>query len=197
VKVAQPKGPTRSRDGFHKECLALVKPSSEREAACLAEFDVMVDATKLANGADDGRMAPGEIIAEAKAFAEKLAGLLARRLSGPAGKLVAVSLCGVDLERLKRVEHELAITVMKFSEANKKPGSHALKYAKEAAAHLAYGLLASYSLKPKKRAPMTKHGPFLQLASLIFEAATGAPDADLTRYCRRVFDEKRTRAPQN
>jgi hypothetical protein len=67
-------------------------------------------------------------------------------------------------------------------------------YRKRTAAESAWILLAL----ARKRPTLTPGGPFFELASLLYEAATGESGADLDKYCRAVHQEysPRSAAPQ-
>jgi hypothetical protein len=57
-------------------------------------------------------------------------------------------------------------------------------YRKQAAAWTAHLLMRQFG---QKRPTLTVGGPFFHLASVLYEAATGEPDVDLSRQCRSAF----------
>jgi hypothetical protein len=59
-------------------------------------------------------------------------------------------------------------------------------YRKQAAAEYALTLLLQFG---RKRPTLTGGGPFFDLASVLYEAATGKPDIDLSRQCRAAHKQ--------
>lgn len=56
----------------------------------------------------------------------------------------------------------------------------------------AYDLLEEYA---SKKPNLTVEGPFYQLASVLYEAATGEQESDLQRPCRRIWGDIRAQSP--
>ena len=72
-----------------------------------------------------------------------------------------------------------------LAKAAKAPSGAAKRYLtreREAAAYHALDLVICWHDKPPS---LTKGGPYLQVASMLFESATGRHEADLERVCRK------------
>jgi hypothetical protein len=81
----------------------------------------------------------------------------------------------------------IAINLEQQSQQLKVPRSGGrTDYRKQTAAEFALVLLAHYG---RKHPTLTTGGPFLELASILYEAATGKRNVDLDRQCRTVHQQ--------
>jgi hypothetical protein len=164
-----------------EKLLELIRPRPDSEAACrekVRKHIATIKSMREVVDADPSTAIKGEL--------EKLRYAL-KKLSGVASQLspVARRLMFNDLEyeffsgELDRLIEKTDSTICPLIQANAK-GARPKTLSKMAAASFACSLMENYSSFPPT---LTKGGRYFRVASLMYEAATGEQNADLTRYC--------------
>ena len=183
------------RPDLIKELLDLIQPSPAREGECREMLDKRIAAVRKIHGSSLDAFSPSAMKVELSQFhrALKKANDLLSRLNPVARSLIFDTLVFDDsLENTHTPEYEdfsndlaslVAETKTSFAEVRGRDG-RPFRNSRLLAATSARSLIVKFS---SFRPTLTKDGRFLQVASKLYEAATGEREADLTRYCRRCF----------
>ena len=170
-----------------------VKPSHNTEDAFRSELEVVIKLTR--DTAERAWTTPGRIVADAKKF-QKAIERVSNQIEAMREITRALIFRGlpdavesVELSAFRGELGRISETAKFLTGITVPPGAPPTPLAKHVAAIGAYNLLAAFAPRPPS---LTKEGPLFALASIIFEAATGESESDLTDYCTKVFDDKRT-----
>jgi hypothetical protein len=183
-----------ARDSFEARALEFIKPGDAKRASCVEQLRLRMGLLRLVRDDQDANPSRANSRDEMQAVANaarKLLIVLRRMHSKSRALLFRVYRSGeapspderalvADLKYLATASDMLTRAIVV------KSGAQPRDAVGQVAALFARDLLGDFSNVRfrGKRPPLTDSGPYLQLAALLFEAATGKADADLSRYCK-------------
>ncbi len=167
-----------------------IRPASGQEAACRTEIEVASRQLNLLDDYFQGWLSPGVLkqhmsrlalslrttIKVIKSFPTADRELIFRALSNDAGPINPAAL----LAQLESLGQRLALLRKSLNVSSGAPRLHPVKLF---AAHYARELLRRFA---DKAPTLTPEGPYLALASILYEGVTGKKDADMRRACARA-----------
>jgi len=169
-----------------KELLGLIQPSPDHKAECDEKLRKHIATIRTLKNFFD-TPSPPAWLAEMTQFhqALKKANDLMLQLSPDAREALFDPLVPDGTPAYEEFSSDLGSLVRQtgaFGEVRR--DGRPFRFSRHSAARYAHSLVANFSPSPPA---LTKGGRFFQVASKLYEAATGEGEADLTRYCRWCF----------
>jgi hypothetical protein len=177
--------------------MALIEPSREQEASCKADIEQALRLLRLYPSllSNDGYVSLRGVREElsavrntAKQLQKKLRSirwLIVLALFGDHEQAIAF------LDRLDRLEQDATDLVERSQSAPARKGGSQIDVFKRLAAGFAFMLMKKFGKRPTK----TTTGPYYELASVLYEGATGLAGASLDRICRKMPDQFKGESP--
>jgi hypothetical protein len=123
-------------------------------------------------------------------FAEALADAMAQLNETRCGHYLSVLLPGFNAAKFSKELVAPAITALQTARNMHLKGRNPFNKLKLSAASFASQLIEGYGIKPPT---LTIGGPYYELASVLYGAATGEHEADLSRQCKAILHIRSTK----
>jgi hypothetical protein len=175
---------TRRDDVFIEEALEIIRPRSKAALACRFEIKMYFGVLKMVQGDWASSLSPGEQRKKWRAVATTMPRALRALQALPASDaLFRVSAESRQLppdsqSTIAAMSHWAKAATLLSEHIKVRPGARPRHPTKEAAAACASDLLRAYAAKGPT---MTTDGPYLRLAALLYEYASGESGTDLSK----------------